>query len=105
MIVLGIALGAAVGAAIRSHLSAVGWRATLGVNVAGSLLLGFLIGLDPGDAWITIVGTGFCGTLTTFATFAFEAHAGSPRRRATIIASNVVGCVGAATIGFAIGSM
>jgi fluoride exporter len=104
MIVLGIALGAAVGAAIRSRLSTFAWRATLGLNVAGSLVLGFITGLDPGDAWLTVVGTGFCGALTTFATFAFEAHLATRRRRTAIIVLNVVGCVGAASIGYLIAS-
>lgn len=104
MIVLGVALGAAVGAAIRSHMSSVGWRATLGVNLAGSLILGFVIGLNPATEWVTVIGTGFCGALTTFATFAFEASAGSPARRSRIVAFNVVGCVAIAALGHAIGS-
>jgi len=104
VIVLGIALGAAVGAAIRSRLSTFAWRATLGLNVAGSLLLGFITGLDPGDAWLRVVGTGFCGALTTFATFAFEAYTARPRHRAVIIGCNVIGCVGAAWLGYVLAS-
>ena len=104
MIVLGLALGAALGAALRSHFSAVGWRATLGVNLAGSSILGVVTGVDPGGAWSTVVGTGFCGALTTVATFALEAHAGGPRRRAAIIVLNVGGCIGVAALGYAIGA-
>lgn len=104
MIVLGLALGAAIGAAIRSHLSPVGWRATLFVNLVGSLILGFVTGLDPGDAWTTVIGTGFCGALTTFAAFAFEAHTGDWRRRWTIVVLNVAGCLAVATLGYIVGS-
>lgn len=105
MIAVGIAIGAALGAAIRSHLSAIGWRATLAVNLAGSFLLGLLVGWDAGDTMTTIVGTGFCGALTTFATLALEASLGPWRNRAAIIAANTIGCVAVATLGFGIGSI
>ena len=43
---------------------------TLVVNVAGAALLGAVLGLAAVPAWIVaLVGTGFCGTLTTFSTF------------------------------------
>lgn len=105
MIVLGLALGAAIGAAIRSHLATFAWRATLGVNLAGSFLLGLITGLDPGEGWIVVVGTGFCGALTTYATFAFEVFTGNSRLRVTIIVANVVGCVSVAALGHAVGSI
>ena len=43
---------------------------TLTVNVAGSAVLGVLAGLSgvPAEV-VALVGTGFCGTLTTFSTF------------------------------------
>jgi len=105
MIVVGIAIGAAIGAAVRAHLSPIGWRATLAVNLTGSFLLGYLVGLDPGDPWMAIVGTGFCGALTTFATFALEASAGPWTSRSVIIAANTIGCVALASLGYLIGSM
>jgi CrcB protein len=45
-------------------------RGTLAVNVAGSGLLGVVLGLGAVPGWVVaLVGTGFCGTLTTFSTF------------------------------------
>jgi fluoride exporter len=45
-------------------------RGTLAVNVVGSALLGVVLGLTaPPPAVVALVGTGFCGTLTTFSTF------------------------------------
>jgi fluoride exporter len=49
---------------------------TFAVNVAGSALLGFLLGaqrhLGLPSSVIALVGTGFCGGLTTFSTFGYE---------------------------------
>lgn len=83
MTVLLVALGAAVGAPLR-YLTGVlvpGPRATLIVNVAGSLLLGFVLGLPMSPAATALLGTGFCGALTTYSTFAYETLQ-LPRRQA-----------------------
>jgi len=49
---------------------------TFAVNVAGSLLLGFLLGaqrhLGLPSSVVLLIGTGFCGGLTTFSTFGYE---------------------------------
>lgn len=50
---------------------------TLTVNLAGSFVLGLVIGLtfkqDQGtDNWRLFLTTGFCGGFTTFSAFAFE---------------------------------
>jgi CrcB protein len=48
-------------------------RGTLAVNVAGSALLGGVLGLAAAPSWVVaLVGTGFCGTLTTFSTFGYD---------------------------------
>ncbi|MFC8298186.1 fluoride efflux transporter CrcB [Micromonospora orduensis] len=80
MTVLLIALGAAVGAPLRyltdravqsRHDSAFPWG-TLTVNVTGSLALGVLVGWPAGTAVAALLGTGFCGALTTYSTFSYE---------------------------------
>jgi len=80
MTVLWVALGAAVGAPLRYLLDR-GMRAWLGerfpwgillCNVAGSLLVGVLTGLAVNTEWNALLGTGFCGTLTTYSTFGYD---------------------------------
>jgi CrcB protein len=75
-----VALGAAVGAPARylvdravqaRHESGRPWG-TLAVNVAGSLVLGFVAGLGVRGGWSALVGTGFCGALTTWSTLGYE---------------------------------
>jgi CrcB protein len=82
--ILWVALGAAVGAPLRyltdrmvqaRHDSLFPWG-TWSVNVAGSLLLGFLAaGLIAGrvpPGVMAGLGTGLCGALTTYSTFGYE---------------------------------
>ncbi|MGH3927545.1 MAG: fluoride efflux transporter FluC, partial [Pseudonocardiaceae bacterium] len=80
MSALWVALGAAVGAPVRylvdqavrsRHDSVFPWG-TLLVNMAGSLLLGFLAALPADSAVMAVTGTGFCGALTTYSTFSYE---------------------------------
>jgi fluoride exporter len=79
-----VLLGGAVGAPLRyltdlflqsRHDSVFPWG-TFTVNVVGSLVVGVtaaaVIGLGS-PAWVlALVGTGFCGALTTFSTFGYE---------------------------------
>ncbi|WP_193609446.1 CrcB family protein [Nocardioides lijunqiniae] len=106
MTALLVALGGGVGAALRFL---VGRRldrelplGTLLVNVAGSLLLGVLSGLAlDGDA-LALLGTGFCGGLTTYSAFAVQTHA-LGRRGAAYAAVTVLAALGACGLGFWLG--
>jgi CrcB protein len=108
-----VALGAIVGAPARylidrfvqsRHESRFPWG-TLTVNVAGSLLLGLLVGLPAGPSVLALAGTGLCGALTTFSTFSFETvrlvrSAAAPVALANVAVSLLAG-LGAAVIGYA----
>jgi len=78
-VVLLVALGAAVGAPVRFLVErrlagAYPWG-TFAVNVAGSAVLGGLVavaGTSSSAAAVALVGTGFCGALTTFGGYAAQ---------------------------------
>ncbi len=72
-----VVAGALVGAPLRLLATRVAGRGgrdpaagTLAVNVVGSGALGVVLGWSavPGEV-VALVGTGFCGTFTTFSTF------------------------------------
>lgn len=75
-----VTLGAAVGAplrylvnhGIRARFGGTPMAGTLVVNVAGSFVLGLLVGAGVGSVPLALVGIGFCGALTTFSTLALE---------------------------------
>jgi fluoride exporter len=81
---LGVAAASAVGAPARYLLDkSVAKRnrgrfpwGTFVINVSGSLLLGFLVGMSLhhglSKPWLAVLGTGFCGAYTTFSTFSVE---------------------------------
>lgn len=77
-----VALGGAAGAAARFGVAQAfaardgfPW-ATFGINVAGSLALGLLMGAfpSPDEAWRAraLLAIGFCGGFTTFSAFSYE---------------------------------
>ncbi|MCX7520879.1 fluoride efflux transporter CrcB [Microbacterium sp. STN6] len=84
LLFLALAGAGGVGAACRMLVDGLirGWvrvaypLGTTVINVSGSLLLGVLTGLALGnvlpEAWVIVVGTGFCGGYTTFSTASFE---------------------------------
>ncbi len=73
-----VALGAAVGAPTRYVAGQLldgrlPWGTVL-VNWVGSLLLGLFTGLGLGGDPIALLGTGFCGGLTTFSSFMVQTY-------------------------------
>ncbi|TDP96522.1 fluoride efflux transporter CrcB [Labedaea rhizosphaerae] len=105
-------LGAAVGAPLRyltdrtvqaRHDSMFPWG-TLTVNAVGCLILGGLTGSGLGGSALALLGTGFCGALTTYSTFSYETLRLVERRSYFYAAANVVVSVltglGAALIGY-----
>lgn len=113
MTALMVALGAAVGAPLRflvdravqaRHHGRFPWG-TFTVNVIGSFILGLVVAATAsGTAFDSIVGTGFCGALTTYSTFSYETLSLLERRAAAIAiaymaASALVG-LGAAALGW-----
>ena len=116
--VIWISVGAVVGANARYFLSR--WVArifsanfpygTLLINVTGSLLLGFFMAwttervlADP--RWRLLVAIGFCGSYTTFSSYAFETAAYFEQGHwwfyaGNLIANNVL-CLAATLAGIA----
>lgn len=114
MSALAVAVGAAFGAPVRflvdlvlrGVLGSVFPWGTLVVNATGSLLLGALLGLPLSPEAMAVWGTGFCGALTTYSTFALEtvqlARGGSGRLAAVYVLVSLVLGIGSAWAGLAV---
>ena len=104
MAYLWIAFGAVVGASARYFLS--GWIArsfsatfpygTLVINSTGSFVLGFFMILATERLlldvrWRWLIAIGFCGSYTTFSSYAFETFALFEQGQWALVAWNVVG--------------
>jgi CrcB protein len=109
-----IAAGAALGAPLRyltdrliqtRHDSVFPWG-TFAVNLAGSFLLGLLVGLPANPAVMAAAGAGFCGTLTTYSSFSYEtlrlAQGGAGRYAIANITASLTAGLGAFAVGLTI---
>ena len=111
-----IALGGAVGTLARYGVGGLAQRfsatfplSTLAINVAGSLLLGFLmrwlLGTTASPELRAGLTIGLCGGFTTFSTFSYETarliESGSWGRAAAYVALSVLGSLLATFAGFA----
>ena len=116
---LWIALGAVVGASARyfvslqiaRHFSTTFPYGTLLINITGSMVVGFFLVfsteralLDP--RWRLLVVIGFCGSYTTFSSYAFESFALLERGQWLLTGANILGsnvlCLAAVMAGAAI---
>jgi fluoride exporter len=115
MTALLIAIGAAIGAPLRyladrfvqsRHDSVFPWG-TFMVNVAGSGLLGLIVGATSNEHVLAAGALGFCGALTTYSTFSYETVRLIGARARMLALANVtaslVGGLGAALVGLAVG--
>ena len=113
-----VALGAAAGAALRfwvgHHLDAVHsgghWHihgGTLLVNVAGSFVLGLLVGTAASGDAMALLGIGLCGGLTTYSAFAVQTRDrtrdSGPAAGAAYAAATIGLALGACALGFVVG--
>lgn len=89
------------------HTESLLW-ATVGINIAGS----FMLGLLAAEHWFSrdvreAIGVGFLGGFTTFSTFSvqivLEVDAGRTDRAALYLATSVIGGLAAATAGYVLG--
>jgi CrcB protein len=103
-----VALGAAVGAPLRyvvGHLLDGGLaRGTVLVNWVGSLLLGWFSGLGLTGNALALLGTGFCGALTTYSSFAVHTHDRGPRLGTVNVVATLVPALLLCALGFWLGA-
>ena len=100
---LWIALGAVIGASARyflstfvaRHYSTIFPYGTLLINITGSLILGFFliyaterVLVEP--RWRLLVAVGFCGSYTTFSSYAFESFALMEQSQWLLVALNIL---------------
>ena len=116
---LAISVAAIVGANLRyaiGRLSARGLGTvfpfgTLAINIIGSFVVGLFVIwttervlVDP--RWRLLVAVGFCGSFTTFSTYAFETMSYFERGQWTLMLANIVCnnllCLGGALAGMAV---
>ncbi len=109
-----VVLGAAVGAPARyltdrwlqsTHGTGFPWG-TFTVNIVASFVLGLVAGTSASPVITALVGTGFCGALSTWSTLGYETVRLAEERAWTPAVFNIVASVlaglGAAGLGFAL---
>lgn len=104
MTALLVALGAFVGAPLRytlGHRLDGDWhRGTLTANTLASLVLGACVGWSVDGSALALVGTGFCGGLSTYSSLAVQARDLGPRRGAAYALVTILLGLGACALGY-----
>jgi len=116
---LAISVAAIVGANLRYLLSRLAARefglvfpyGTLGINIIGSFIVGFFVIWTServliDSRWRLLVVVGFCGSFTTFSSYAFESIAFFEQGQWGLMLANIFGnnllCLGGALAGIAL---
>lgn len=117
MTLLLVVVGACIGAPVRyltdrsiqsRHETVFPWG-TLSVNMIASLILGAVAGAGShwGPTTSALIGTGFCGALSTYSTFSYETlrlvQDGARFYAAANLALSLVAGLGAAAFGWTLG--
>ena len=102
-----VAAGAAVGAPLRYWVALRldrdhPWGIWL-ANVAGSTLLGLLVGLGVDGRPLALLGVGFCGAFTTYSTFAVQTVGLGPRRGTVYALATLAASLAGCALGYAVG--
>jgi CrcB protein len=116
---LAISVAAVIGANLRYLISRLAAQefgsafpyGTLVINIVGSFIVGFFVIwttervlLDP--RWRLMVAVGFCGSFTTFSSYAFESMAFFERGQWALMLANIFSnnllCLGGALAGMAV---
>ncbi len=70
------------------------------MNGVGSFLLGWFSGLGLDGGGLALLGTGFCGALTTYSSFAAQAYDRGPRLGSATVVATVVPALALCWAGF-----
>lgn len=107
MTLLLVAVGGALGTLLRFTIGSLlddDWPVgTFVVNVVGSFALGLFSAWSLGEHAYALLGTGFCGGLTTYSAFAVQTHRLGVGRGGGYAVLTVGAALGACAVGFAIG--
>lgn len=99
-----ISLGAVLGANLRYFLGKIVTRmsdaafpwGTLIINITGSMVLGFFLAwttqrVIANPLWRWLIAVGFCGSYTTFSSYAYETMAYFEQGHWSLFAANIIG--------------
>jgi fluoride exporter len=107
LVMAGAGIGATLRFVVAHHLDGRFPRGTLAVNVVGAFVIGVVSGVSPSADAVALLGTGFCGGLTTYSAFAVQtveqATQRGPRLGAAYALLTVALALGACACGVVIG--
>lgn len=106
-----VGLGGALGSMLRYGVTllfaSMGWSgnlATMSVNIAGSLAIGYLSGSIDSQGALLLMTVGLCGGFTTFSTFSLQSvkllQTGRIGEFALYVLASVIVCIAMAWIGY-----